>query len=111
MHPQNTVSCLSTGSYVVTTQIVNFHAGLTAQTQLLKPQSPIYQRLADIAEIGDDGGVEAVRKAFDLYQSCMDADTIENLGVTPLLSVIRDFAGTLHASYVCLSFGVILYGV
>ena len=69
------------------------HAGRDVQNQLIKPQITLYQRLADI--IANDGGVEAVGKAFDLYRSCMDAATIENLGITPLLNVIRDTLGTL----------------
>ena len=76
------------------------HADRRVQNQFLKPQGAIYQRLADIVKIGDDSGVEAVGKAFDLYRSCMDAATIESLGVTPLLNVIRNFTGTLHASCV-----------
>ena len=61
---------------------------------------PIFQRLADIVANGDDGGVEAVGKAFDLYRSCMDEATIESLGATPLLNLIRDTLGTLSIASV-----------
>ena len=64
------------------------------QNEFFKLQITLYQRLANMIASGDDGGVEAVGKAFDLYRSCMDAATIENLGVTPLLNVIRDSLGT-----------------
>ena len=73
------------------------HADRIKQNQLSKPQSPIYQRLADMVAIGDDGGVEAVGKAFDLYRSCMDDTTIEGLGVNPLLDVFEDSLG-MHRS-------------
>ena len=65
------------------------------QNQLNKLNSPISQRLADIIASGDDGGVEAVRKAIDFYQSCMDNTTIESLGATPLLNLIQDTLGTM----------------
>ena len=70
------------------------YAGDTVLNQLSKLGDAIFLRLADIIESGDDGGVEAVGKAFDLYQSCMDAATIEYLGATPLLNLIRDTLGT-----------------
>ena len=65
------------------------------QSELTKLGSHTVQRLAKIIASGDDGGVEAVGKAFDLYSSCMDAATIESLGATPLLNLIRDSLGTL----------------
>ena len=58
-----------------------------------KLDSPIFQRLADIIASGDDGGVEAVGKAIDFYQSCTDNATIESLGATPLLNLIQDTLG------------------
>ena len=48
-----------------------------------------------IANGNNSRGVEAVGKAFDLYRSCMDDATIERLGATPLLNLIRDSLGTL----------------
>ena len=48
-----------------------------------------------MAASGDDGGIEAVGKAFDLYRSCMDSTTIESLGATPLLNLIQDTLGTM----------------
>ena len=74
--------------------IIIIHAGMIKQNQLSKPQSPIYQRLADMVAIGDDGGVEAVGKAFDLYRSCMDDTTIESLGAIPLLKLIQNTLGS-----------------
>ena len=73
-----------------------YYIGGQLQNEFVNLQVTLYQRLADVIANGDDGGVEAVGKAFDLYQSCMDAATIENLGVTPLLDVIRNSLGTLH---------------
>ena len=70
------------------------YAGDTVLDQLSQLENAIFSRLADIIESGDDGGVEAVGKAFDLYQSCMDTATIKNLGATPLLNLIRDTLGT-----------------
>ena len=83
---------MSTGIYIII-----IHADRIKQNQLSKPQSPIYQRLADMVAIGDDGGVEAVGKAFDLYRSCMNDTTIESLGVNPLLDVLEDSLG-MHRS-------------
>ena len=71
-----------------------YYTGGQVQNEFVKLQITLYQRLANMIVSGDDGGVEAVGKAFDLYRSCMDAATIENLGVTPLLNVIRDSLGT-----------------
>ena len=65
------------------------------QNPLTELGTPIFQRLADIIANGDDGGVEAVGKAFDLFRSCVDDDTIESLGATPLLNLIRDLLGTM----------------
>ena len=47
-------------------------------------------RVRKILESGDDGGVEAVRKVLDFYQSCIDTATIESLGVQPLIQVINE---------------------
>ena len=69
-------------------------AGEQVQSQLFKLQSPIFQRLAGVIESGDDGGVEAVGKAFDLYRSCMDDTTIESLGAIPLLKLIQNTLGS-----------------
>ena len=73
------------------------HAGAVVQNQLRKPQMTVYERLANIIMNGNNsGGVEAVAKAFDVYRSCMDGATIERLGATPLLNLIRDSLGALH---------------
>ena len=73
------------------------HTGREVQNQLVKPQITLYQRLANMIVNGNNsGGVEAVGKAFDLYRSCMDDATIERLGATPLLNLIRNTLGTLH---------------
>ena len=60
-------------------KFVHVHVGSDGQNQLIKPQRTIYQRLANI--VANDSRVEAVRKAFDLYQSCMDAATIDKVGI------------------------------
>ena len=67
-------------------------------TQLMKPQIPLFQNLAKLADSGNDGGVEAVRKAFTLYRSCKNATTIENLGVTPLRNLIAERLGMLSVA-------------
>ena len=69
------------------------YAGSEVQNQLVKPQITLYQRLASI--LASYSGVEAVGKAFDLYQSCMDAATIDRLGIIPVFNVIRDTLGML----------------
>lgn len=65
--------------------------GGKVQNPLVKSQITLYQRMADI--LGSYSGVEAVGKAFNLYQSCMDAATIDGLGATPVVNVIRDKLG------------------
>ena len=40
--------------------------------------------------VEDSGDIEAVRKAKDLYQSCVDRDSISSYGVEPLLNVITE---------------------
>ena len=72
--------------------------GNIVQNQFLEPQTTIFQKLIKIIESGNDGGVEAVRKVIDLYQSCMDATTIENLGVTPLLDLIETLGTLIECS-------------
>ena len=37
-----------------------------------------------------DEEVEAVKKMKTLYQSCMDSDTVEELGAEPLLELIEE---------------------
>ena len=99
MLAKGSIYLLHTDPIIIMLSIISYKLSLYAdervQSQLLKPQTPIFQRLADIATSGDDGGVEAVGKAFELYRSCMDAATIESLGATPLLNLIRDTLGTV----------------
>ena len=45
--------------------------------------------LRKILESGDDGGVAAVRKALDLYASCIDTSQIDALGAQPLIDLIN----------------------
>ena len=63
--------------------------GGQVQNQFSELQITIFQKLGKIIESGNDGGVEAVRKVIDLYQSCMDAATVDSLGATPLLDLIE----------------------
>ena len=46
-------------------------------------------RLRKVLESGDDGSVEAVRKAIDFYQACMNITAIQNLGAKPLYELAR----------------------
>jgi uncharacterized protein VirK/YbjX len=76
------------------------YAGRPFQNQLVKPQVVLYNRLANMFTNRSSSGserIEAVGKAVDLYQSCMDAAAIERLGATPLLNLIRDSLGKCHA--------------
>ena len=45
--------------------------------------------LRKILESGDDGGVEAVRKAMDLYTSCVNTLLIDQRGAQPMIDVIN----------------------
>ena len=45
--------------------------------------------LKKILDQGDDGGVQAVRKVMDLYQSCLDTDQVNALGAEPMLELIN----------------------
>lgn len=45
--------------------------------------------LRKILEGGDDGGVEAVRKAIDLYTSCVNTNQIDTLGAQPMISLLN----------------------
>ena len=74
---------------------INVHAGRDLQNQLVKPQLTIYQRLANMITNGGNNSqrLEATRKAFDVYRSCMDAAAIESRGATPLLNLIRNRLG------------------
>ena len=49
-----------------------------------------YIVLRKILEAGDDGGVEAVRKAIDLYTSCLNTTEIDSLGAKPLQQLIEE---------------------
>ena len=45
--------------------------------------------LVNALTVEDSSDIEAVIKAKDLYQSCIDRDTISSYGAEPLLDVIR----------------------
>lgn len=45
--------------------------------------------LRKILEAGDDGGVTAVRKAIDLYSSCINIAMIEEIGATPMIELLN----------------------
>ena len=45
--------------------------------------------LKKILDEGEDGGVRAVGKVMDLYQSCLDTERINSLGAEPLLQLIN----------------------
>lgn len=46
--------------------------------------------LRKILEGGDDGGVEAVRKAIDLYTSCVTTPQIDALGAQPIINLLNN---------------------
>ena len=45
--------------------------------------------LKKILDKGEDGGVRAVGKVMDLYQSCLDTKRLNSLGADPLLQLIN----------------------
>jgi predicted metalloendopeptidase len=45
--------------------------------------------LKKVLDANDDSGIEAVRKLMDFYQSCMNTEEINTLGVEPILAVIK----------------------
>jgi hypothetical protein len=45
--------------------------------------------LKKILDEGEDGGVRAVGKVMDLYQSCLDTKSLNSLGADPLLQLIN----------------------
>lgn len=46
--------------------------------------------LRKILEGGDDGGVAAVRKAIDLYTSCVNTAQIDALGAQPMINLLNN---------------------
>ena len=60
---------------------------VTSFTQLAERNTIALKKILDI---DDDGGVEAVRKAMDLYQSCLNTDQINALGADPILEIINE---------------------
>ena len=46
--------------------------------------------LRKILEDGDDGGVAGVRKAIDLYTSCVDTSQIDALGAQPIIDLLNN---------------------
>ena len=52
--------------------------------------------LRKILESGDDGGVAAVRKALDLYASCINTPRIDALGAQPLIDLINSTGISNH---------------
>ena len=45
--------------------------------------------LRKILESGDDGGVTAVRKAIDLYSSCINTAQIDARGAQPMIDILN----------------------
>ena len=46
--------------------------------------------LRKILEGGDDGGVTAVRKAINLYTSCVNTSQIDALGAQPMITLLNN---------------------
>ena len=55
---------------------------------MAKDQINIFLR--KILEGGDDGGVAAVRKAIDLYTSCINKTLIDALGAQPMINLLNN---------------------
>lgn len=51
--------------------------------------NPVNIRLQKVLESGNDGGVEAVRKAMKFYQACMNTTAIDSLGNEPLYNLTK----------------------
>lgn len=83
-------------------QLYTVHTGILSLKYGVFPEEiqedTINVRLRKIVESGNSGGVEAVQKVLDIYQSCMDTATIESRGAQPLFELI-DQTGWLMMSY------------
>ena len=66
----------------------SFHADEADRSRLLDGMDQINTFLKQILTSDDDGGVEAVRKAIDLYFSCVNTDLIEMYGAQSLIHVL-----------------------
>ena len=65
------------------------NAGEGVKVRLLDGMDEINVFIRKILESGDDGGVTAVRKAIDLYLSCVNTPAIDSLGAKPMLDLIN----------------------
>lgn len=82
----------------------NFTCGAWAQKTVIPTGKGSISSFAELAERntialkkildkGEDGGVEAVGKVMDLYQSCLDTKRLNTLGAGPLLQLINKTGG------------------
>lgn len=63
--------------------------GLNHTSSLLKVIEQNYQQLSDILETNfDPSGLSSMQKLKTVYDSCVDMDSIDRLGVQPLLDLI-----------------------
>ena len=66
-----------------------FNAGQGIKLRLFDGMDQINVFVRKILEGGDDGGVEAVRKAIDLYTSCVNTPKIDTLGAQPMIDLLN----------------------
>ena len=86
-----TLQCTVTNHLYTIYQLINHHTGqLSFRSYPDQIQNnPINVRLQKVLESGNDGGIEAVRKAMDFYQACMNTAVINALGNEPLYDLVR----------------------
>ena len=71
------------------TQKVSINTGQGLKQRLFAGMDQINIFLRKILEGGDDGGVAAVRKAIDLYTSCVSTAQIDALGAQPMINLLN----------------------
>ena len=84
------------------TQKISINTGQGLKQRLVDGMDQINIFLRKILEGGDDGGVAAVRKAIDLYTSCVNTAQIDALGAQPMINLLNStgilrFVSIMHA--------------
>lgn len=83
---------------IATNLYSHYVAGQSSKVRLLDGMDQINVFLRKILESGVDGGVAAVRKAIDLYNSCVNTPLIDELGAQPLLDLINSTGSAISAT-------------
>ena len=78
--------------------MLEYVTGRPIKVRLIDGMEQINVFLRKILESGDDGGVAAVRKALDLYASCVNTPQIDALGAQPLLDLINSTGISKHVA-------------